>query len=395
MKEQEVTEKLAADFEGLLESFQVSLIYQDVAAEIPAETVTFELEKTIENAETGTENAVKSTVSEDSLRTFLHQQFSPKSFSDEEVTTIAEGIEQELEAGIMPTQVYITDLIIGTEFEKNEVAKSSLTVSSVSTSMTKAIQALNGTEIDAFATFSLLDFIENHQIGNVADDELTKIASVLYSTILKTNFTVDERYIGETLHEDVPIGYEAVMNQNLGIDFIFTNRNKTPFTLNIAVAGQQLSASLTGLPLLYTYEIDISPVTEFKPRTIEEFSAFISQGKMQVKQEGVTGKEVTVTRTVFHGGEEVEHSTVATDFYAPIHRIELHPLIDKSQIDTIPGNTGNGTENQSDGSTNSGTNENKEKDKNLPDDKKTQESPSATDKDKDEIQYDKGGNVIN
>jgi len=89
LKEQEAREQLSADFGGLLESFKVDLVYQDAVAELPVEAVVLELDQTIENAETGIENPIKATVSEDSLRTILNQQFSPIAFSDEDVLEIA------------------------------------------------------------------------------------------------------------------------------------------------------------------------------------------------------------------------------------------------------------------------------------------------------------------
>lgn len=379
LKKEEAKGLLSASFHELEEKFHVELVYQDVTAKLPVEAITYELDRTTELAKTGRENAIRSTVKEDALRTVLNQQFSTVDFSDHDVTDIARGIEKELESGIMPAKVHINDLMESTAFAKSEVALASLNVSALSESIDELIRALNDTEIAPFSTFSLLDFVEGQGVGFISNETLTIVGSVLYMAVLQTNFAVDERYIGEVLHPDVPIGYEASVNGVLGIDFIFTNPNKSSFTLKMKRDGQQVSASMTGLPFIYTYETVVGPVSLFKPRTIEQFSAMLSRNSKKVKQEGANGQEVTVVGTVFNGGIEISHGTISTDFYAPIPRIEILPLIQ----DDVPGTDADSSGvsgSVSDNTDDSGADDEKSDDKSYTD--------------KSGIKYDKGGNVI-
>ena len=71
--------------------------------------------------------------------------------------------------------------------------------------------------------------MKTNEIGVVSDEELTVLASVLYSTILQTNFVIDERNIGSMLAPLAEPGFEAAINAQLGLDFMFTNPNKTTF----------------------------------------------------------------------------------------------------------------------------------------------------------------------
>lgn len=384
LKEEAAKGLLAASFHELEEKFHVELVYQDATTELPVEAITYELDRTTDLAETGRENAIQSTVNEDALRTVLNQQFSSVYFSDDDVGHIARGVEKELESGIMPAKVHINDFMESTAFAKNEVARATLDVSSLPESIDELMRALNDTEIEPFSTFSLLDFIKGQGVGFISNETLTIVGSVLYMTVLQTNFAVDERYIGEVLHPDIPIGYEAALNGSLGIDFVFTNPNKSSFTLKMKRDGQQVSASMTGLPFIYTYETVVGPVSLFKPRTIELFSAMLSRNSKKVKQEGANGQEVTVVGTVFNGGIEISHGTISTDFYAPIPRIEILPLIQ----DDVPGTDANssgtsgsgGNDGVSDNANDSGANDENSDDKSYTD--------------KSGITYDKGGNVI-
>ena len=177
-KEQAVKEKLKSDFITLQTDFAVNLTYQDITVALPPEVVTFDVEKTVDQSNSGEENPIVATVSVDGLRTVLTQQFSSIPFTEDSIQSIATGIERELETGIMPLNVHITDY---SDFSEIEIATSSIAVTELSTSFMSLINALNGTEIASFATFSLFDFIKSNNIGHVSDEELTVLASVLYS----------------------------------------------------------------------------------------------------------------------------------------------------------------------------------------------------------------------
>ena len=185
---------------------------------MPAEVVTFDVEKTVEQSISGKENPIIATVSVDGLRTILTQQFSAIIFSEDSIQSIATGIERELENGIMPLNVHITDY---SDFTEIEIATSSIAVTEPSSSLMNLINALNGAEIASFATFSLVDFINSNELAVVSDDELTVLASVLYATILQTNFVVDERNIGSTLASSAEPGFEAAINEKLGLNSHF------------------------------------------------------------------------------------------------------------------------------------------------------------------------------
>ena len=381
-KEQAVKEKLAADFITLQTDFAVDLTYQDITVALPAEVVTFDVEKTVEQSNSGKENPIVATVSVDGLRTILTQQFSSILFSEDSLQSIATGIERELGTGIMPLTIHITDY---SDFTEIEIATSSIAVTEPSTSLTNLINALNGTEITSFATFSLFDFIKNNEIGVVSDEELTVLASVLYATILQTNFVIDERNIGNMLAPFAEPGFEAAVNERLGLNFIFTNPNKTAFQLHVQSANGTIVSSITGMPLLYSYSPFVGQLESFEPKTVQQFSAFIPNGQVSVADEGRKGMEVEVHRTISYEGSVVVDEMISSDFYAPMPKIELHPLKKDSQ--QIPGNSNDGTVNSQD-------NQNSADFQNGLESNVDKDPSQLQGEDEIEVQYDKGGNII-
>ena len=278
-------EMLKSDFSAFQSDFAVDLVFQDAVVQLPIELVLFDAEQTVEQANSGEENPIVATVSVDGLRTILSHKFSPLQFSDESVEAIASGIEQELGTGIMPLAVHLTDYVDRSEFTETEIASSSIEIKELSSSFRKTIQALDGTELASFSSFSLLEQISESDSGPISDRELTILASALYATILETNFEVDERNIGSELSSFVEPGFEAAINQQLGLNFIFTNPNKTAFTLHLKFNDKSIHASITGMPFLYQYEPYIGQSETYEPKTVRQFSAFVPEGQVRVEDE--------------------------------------------------------------------------------------------------------------
>lgn len=390
-KEREVKEKLESDFITLQTDFAVDLTYQDITVALPAEVVTFDVEKTVEQSVSGKENPIVATVLLDGLRTILTQQFSSILFTDDSIQSIATGIERELGTGIMPLNIHITDY---SDFTIGEIATSSIAVTEMSTSFMNVINALNGTEIASFETFSLVDFIKSKEIGVVSDEELTVLASVLYATILQTNFVIDERNIGSMLAPFAEPGFEAVINQQLGLNFIFTNPNKTAFQLHVKSGKGAIVSTITGMPLLYSYLPFVGQLESFEPKTVQQFSSFVPNGQVRVADEGRKGMEVEVHRTISYEDSVVVDELISSDFYAPMPKVEIHPL--KKDVQQIAGSGNEGTIN-SQGNPNSTDSQGNlvstvpQNDLGSTVDKDPSQSKDEGDK---EVQYDKGGNII-
>nr|WP_255723542.1 VanW family protein [Sporosarcina sp. ACRSL] len=156
---------------------------------------------------------------------------------------------------------------------------------------------------------------------------MTFLSSILYTAILQTNFQIAERNISTTISPFIQPGFEASMNQTLGLDFKFTNPNKTDFTIRSAWSAGAIHLSIEGRPFYYSYEPSTTNIETYKPRTMRQYSAFIDDGQVVVSQEGKEGIEAIVQRTRSVDGQVVDTEQISEDFYAPIHRIEVHPLV--------------------------------------------------------------------
>ncbi|MBB4825860.1 hypothetical protein HNO89_003096 [Sporosarcina luteola] len=327
----EAKAKLASDVTALHEEMDLTIVYLDETVMVPAEIVAFNVERSIEEAQPGAENPLYSIVSEDGLETILMQQFEPISFSRESVDFIAAGMADEMKNAVFPRVVYITDYLTKEDQTQTIVATASHSMDNISPALEVAIRNLDGVEIKKQKLFSLIDEIGKEAVAPLTDAELTVLASILYQTVLQTNFTIEERAISSVLPDSINPGFEAAVNRRLDIGFSFRNPNQTNFVLRTKLNAGELQLSIEGLPFVYQYEPYVERIRAFPPRTVKQYSAFIETGQTSVKEVGKNGLEAVVQREKKLEGVLVEVEPLSKDFYAPIPRVELHPLFNEKE----------------------------------------------------------------
>lgn len=318
--------KLANDFTELQSKIEVNYHYQDHHFEVPTEVFSFDIDATIASAQSGEDNPIIVRVSREGLTTVLRQELPFLALSDESIDAIAAGTEKELETGIMPRNIYITDYLNSNAMPVEKVASAVYSIDGISTAFLNGLKALDGKTVGAFESVSLAELLTSTEIGVLSDEESTILASLVYSAILQTNFTIDERNISAVLSSTIQPGFEATLDFPANLDFRFTNPNKSSFTLRAESERGEIQFWIEGNPLYYEYEPEISEVETYQPRTVVQYSAFVSTGQVNVKDEGKDGISAVVSRTVKRDGQLIDSTRIAKDFYAPLSKVELHSL---------------------------------------------------------------------
>lgn len=314
---------LSNNFEEWKQSATLLVQYQDAAAEYPLKHAAIRLDELTAETQSGQQNNLLIELPESKTRSFLAKNFPGADFPDIDVQNITSSLEAALAAGQTETRIDISDDALS--LNKTIVSETRFPHSLKSEEADAVIQALNGMAIAPGSQFSLLNVLTELDVWEISDKEMTEIASSIYASVLKTNLMVDERSIGTTQPKMVPLGLEAAINQELGIDLAFTNPNNSTFVLNLDATSKDLTASLSALPLVYDYSLLMGSETEVAPRLIKQYSAFVSEGK-SVKEQGADGVRIEVSRAISDEIQEIELEAVSTDFYPPVHRVEVYPL---------------------------------------------------------------------
>jgi hypothetical protein len=180
-------------------------------------------------------------------------------------------------------------------------------------------------DISEQSTFSLLDFVKEKGLDKLNFDTLSLIASGIYQSILTTNFSILERNIGNSLPENDSLGFESELNIERNEDLIFSNPNNSVYSIELVLENKSLKITLLGEKLPYHYKIT-KDIQTFKPKTIIQYSPLLPNGKVKVATTGKDGKLVKVYRDVYQGEQKLKRELISSDFYPPVHRVEIHSL---------------------------------------------------------------------
>lgn len=327
LTEAEAIAKLTDNFVEMTEKAQVALLYVDTVVHVPVELLELNVRETVKQAQSGIDNPIKADVSVNGLSTLLVQQLPIIHPSTASIEKIAAAIEKEMETGIMPVAVQVIDYLEETELPLSEIYSFNFPVDRVSQQLNNAFDRIDGLEVGPFETISMMEVLDGIELS---DDEMSILSSVVYQAVLQTNFTILERHTRSSLTPFVEGGFEAAMNQSLGLDFTFENPNKTSYRFRTDKMSDSIKITINGPAFYYSYVPYISEFTSYKPRSVKQFSAFVNEGHTVVANEGREGAEFVVDRNIILNDEVVRTEHVSKDYYPPVPRIELHPLTNKT-----------------------------------------------------------------
>ncbi|MGM0835953.1 MAG: VanW family protein [Bacillota bacterium] len=184
------------------------------------------------------------------------------------------------------------------------------------------------------STFSLEDWLIQEGI-TLSQESGGILATLLYQLALPTNVEIVERHISKELPEYAEAGYEAAYSKGI-MDLQLFNPNNHVLTIDVSIAINSISGGITGQPLAFSYEIIEEKIETFEPKTIVQYSPIVQRNQKQVKEAGKSGEYAVIVRNALGSdGEILDTTLIAQDFYAPVHRVEVHSLI-KPEVPTMP-----------------------------------------------------------
>nr|WP_241680144.1 VanW family protein [Metabacillus mangrovi] len=201
--------------------------------------------------------------------------------------------------------------------EEGVIYESSLNVPADDPEILQFVQSNPTVKIAGQAQWSLLK-----QFPQATDqNSLGFIASAVYQTVLGTNFVIVERHTGIMMPDYASPGLEAKAVPG-EMDFKIFNPNETDYTLAFELADGKLNVSISGKPLLYTYEPVISEPDYYPFKQIIRYNPLLSVGEEKEVRSGAEGILVQTSRRVLDSqGFSLGIEEIAEDFYPPVHEI--------------------------------------------------------------------------
>lgn len=274
------------------------------------------------------------------------------------------------------------------------------------------VELLNQKSLPSQEIFSLNESLEQGATP-ISEQTANFVASMLYITVLQTEFDLVERHSQGVVPSYTTLGLEAMVSAKLNRDLKFKNTFDTPVIIQASnSAGTFLIEFLTLNPDSTT-SYEVGSREEIEPKRIERLVADLAYGRERQVETGRSGWRVVTYRTITSDSGSFEtQEIVARDYYPPVNEVfEVSakeappaPPTDGTGTDSGTGTgtgtgsgtdsgsgTGSGTENGSGTGTGSG---NGSDTGNGSGDGSGNGNGDDTDSD-DPDDYDKGGNKIN
>jgi hypothetical protein len=313
----------------------IQVEYKGQAYKIPATEFVFLIEESVASAVHGKQNELQIELKETALEAISLPKGLAGSLDQEnlvkELLAAGSGFVQTAEISL---EAYLP------QEEPEVIAEASIKLPLENSEVSDFIEAMPSIEIEAESQFSLVSIAEESGLSNISNHTYSQIASAIYETVLPTNFTIAERHISSQLAENINPGFEAKVDFEKNLDLKIFNPNEHAYKIGLVLSGQELKVTITGIHLLYDYKITTVGKQEFKPRTIKQFSPLLKKGQKTVEKEGQPGLLIIVNRETYgQDGELLKTELLSEDFYPPVHRIEIHPILPAAQP-VAPATTG-------------------------------------------------------
>lgn len=332
-----MTEKQAQWVKETVLSLQFQEVTKDVK-DIPA-FYQFDVEQSVSLAVSGKKNQLFAKIDEEKLNAIL-EEILPEHY--------AEGIDQQtliadllmyatlLESG--NHTIKLQNYLSGDLIEDEVIAESSTKISGKENVINMWEGNEASIEVAPHSQVSFLDLAEERGGLQFEADEMSIISSALYKALLNTNFMITERHIGRLLPGYIEPGFEARVDSEKQMDFIFTNPNDHKYVINFQQLDKLLYVSVKGPKTIYTYQPSLKDKQTFKPKTIIQIDAKLPFGQKRIGAEGKEGILIHVFRDQLdEAGKIISTEKIAEDFYPPVHEVLIYSLaIKKNKADTDP-----------------------------------------------------------
>lgn len=332
------------------EAATIEFRIQDETFVFPKDEVRFTVDKTY-NPTNGIDNPVPVEIETSTIDNWLMENIPNEIVSLLDVEQLTGKIKEVASFLVTePTLIRAEDVLVASAFTDNYLVEK-VRLWNDSDENWSDISTLSIT-IEPAKNTSFIQKMKEDGITDLSEKQQEMLASLTYELILETPFEIIERNYGRTEPTTQPLGLEVDLSETLNKDFIFYNPTETAYELSFSTLPGGISARLNGMPFLHTYEMEIRQIQEFPPRIIKQYNPLLTLGSKNILEEGSPGKLITVYQIVQdETGAIVEENLISEDFYPPVHRIEVHSILDELVDDrTQPSETetpsGEGKENE-------------------------------------------------
>jgi hypothetical protein len=326
-KQQGIRE-LTSEIERWNKETIILFTYKERTYEVSKKLFEFNEEETVNNIKQEVDNRAVVSISEEKLVEEIKHTSAKINLDDINVKKLKADL---LDVAMMPESKMYTfnleDYATEQLTENPTISKATVEVNKSNKDLAEFVKSVPTIELKEKSSFSLLEFLEENNSNDFTEETLSIVATGIYGAILPTNISIMERHISKELPSYVQLGYEAKVSEEEQMDLVLLNENRTSYTLELSYDSSKLTIVLKGSPFLYKYSIIKENKKSFDPKTVVQFDPTLEFGQTKVHFVGKKGQLISMYRQIANeSGVVMKKELLSEDFYAPMHRIELHSL---------------------------------------------------------------------
>ncbi|MBB2480647.1 VanW family protein [Bacillus sp. APMAM] len=160
---------------------------------------------------------------------------------------------------------------------------------------------------------NMLFSFQNTVKGLTDADSLGRLSSALYKAILQSNIQVVERNISQTKPDNIPLGFEANVQEDLDLKLYNPNSDEIKI-ISKKTAFNKMNISIIGPMSPLKYVISEEDEQVYPQRKILEY---VPTKNLERTIKGKNGYSIEVYKEVYYQHQLLERVLVSNDFYLP------------------------------------------------------------------------------
>lgn len=187
--------------------------------------------------------------------------------------------------------------------------------------LTAAVELLNEKVLQPQEVFSLNETLLQGS-SPISEETANFVASMIYITVLQTEFELIERHSQGIVPSYSTVGLEAMVSQKIGRDFQFKNTFESPVTIEASNSGGVFLFEFYTLGADSSATYEVGSREEIQPKRLERLVADLAYGQERQIETGRSGWRVITYRTISSTTGSFEtQEVVARDYYPPVNDV--------------------------------------------------------------------------
>lgn len=245
------------------------------------------------------------------------------------------------QASLLGNTVIAADVVDAQALEKETLATATVSLPSDMRNADKLVARLNDVTLAPNEEISMVQLL-GEDIGQYNQATLDVFASLLYKTLIYSDYEIIARTAQRSKPSYIEQGFEATIDIAGANDVIFINHGDIAGRLKVAVTKNMATMAIKVPKKTATVSVRVDDSRKVEPKIIYRYTPTMAVGTEKVIEAGSSGKRIDVYRTI-RSKKDFAEELVGNNYYAPTHRIIMRSTKEQPPAKAVESKPNTGT----------------------------------------------------